>query len=145
MTRLTAEDRVIVRLPGWLGDFVMAEPVVRALPDASALPGTLTLAAPDRLLALFEGRFPEARRLPTSGRDAWRDYRGFDVALFLNGAMHSPIAAWRAGVRRRVGWGSGGRAFFLTQALQPAREAGGVPVGLGRTGRWPRRLPHLRR
>ncbi|TDJ80002.1 MAG: hypothetical protein E2O39_00120 [Planctomycetota bacterium] len=147
MTLLTAGDRVIVRLPGWLGDFIMAEPVVRALHDAMlvagapATPGAVTLAGPARLLALFEGRFPAAARLPVNGRESWRDYRGFDVALFLNGALHSPISAWRAGVPRRVGWGSGGRALFLTEALRPAREAGGVPVGLGTKGRWPRRLP----
>lgn len=144
MTRLAAGDRVIVRLPGWLGDFVMAEPVVRALHDvavATGTPGAVTLAAPARLLALFEGRFPYAERLPITGRESWRDYRGFDVALFLNGALHSPVSAWRAGVPHRVGWGSGGRALFLTAALQPAREAGCVPVGIGSKGRWPRRLP----
>ncbi len=31
MTRIVPSDRVLVRMPSWLGDFVMAEPVLNAL------------------------------------------------------------------------------------------------------------------
>src|SRR6185503_18737003 len=67
--RLGRRARVLVRLPAWLGDFVMSEPIVRAL-EAWLEDGTLTLCARAEHLALFEGRFPRARRMPVErGRE----------------------------------------------------------------------------
>lgn len=153
--RLDPRQRVLVRLPSWLGDLVMAEPVVRALHDEHRRAGTeerLSLAAPGRLLEVFEGRFPGARRLPfragrrmgkggNGGAENARDWRGHDVALLCTGSFRSAWAALVAGIPRRVGWGRDGRSPLLTEALAPARERGRVPFELGRAGRWPRFLP----
>lgn len=139
-------DRVVVRLPRWLGDAVAAEPVMRAF-DAffrdAGHPENLALAAPMRLLMLFAERHPGVRWIPTDRAPAdrpagWRDN---DAALLLTGSFRSAWLVWRARVPVRAGWARDGRGLLLTHAPRPAREHGGVPLGLGVVGRWPRILP----
>ena len=139
---LAGDERVLVRLPSWVGDFVMAEPLVRALEERLAA-GELTLAGREAHLALLEGRFPRARRLALApgGRESAREWRGHDVALLCTGSFRHVWLALRAGIPRRVGFASGGRGAWLTDALAPPRERGATPLGLGRSGRGPRRLP----
>jgi hypothetical protein len=101
MSRLSPRDRVILRTPSWLGDFVMAEPVVRALHAHHARAGTesrLAIAGPGRLLALFDDRFARVQRVPL-GRDGREDpaaWRGRDLALLLNGSWRSAWTAFAA-------------------------------------------------
>src|SRR4029079_7096225 len=82
------------------------------------------------MIALERGATPDAR--------AWR---GHDVALLLDGSMRSAWAAFTARIPERVGFASGGRTALLTQWIVPARERGGVPLGIGTPGAWPRRIP----
>jgi len=139
--KLDSTQRLALRLPSWLGDFVMAEPVLRALAHFyEAVPERLSLVAPAQLLALIDDRFPGVGRVPL-GRDRRASYRGHDVAVFLNGSTRSPLQALWAGVPQRIGWSRGGRGPFLTHAICPAHEGGGVPLGLGRAGRAPRAAP----
>ncbi|MEW6072553.1 MAG: hypothetical protein AB1726_08175, partial [Planctomycetota bacterium] len=138
--------RLLVRLPSWLGDLVMAEPTVRACyarAAAAGAPERLSLAGPDHLLPVFEGAFPGARRIPHRGRGGERraDWRGHDAALLLTGSFRSAWVSWRAGILRRAGWARDGRGWLLTDAMRPARERGGVPLGAGVRGRRPRHLP----
>ncbi len=144
---LAATDRVLVRLPSWLGDLVMAEPAVRGVIDhlqrAGGSAAQVTLAGPRRLLPLLAGDLPGARRLAHEGRagEEARDWRGHDVALLLTGSFRSAWTAWRAGIPRRVGAARDGRAALLTDSLRPALERGGIPLGLGRAGHGRRFLP----
>jgi ADP-heptose:LPS heptosyltransferase len=137
--------RLVVRLPSWLGDFVMAEPVARAAWERRSAVrdavGALTLVAPAPFLGLLEGRFPGARLIPVADRDDAGAYRGNDVALFLNGSLASVLAAVRAGVHERIGWAGNGRAAFLTRAITRARERGARPIGWGREPPMRRSLP----
>jgi heptosyltransferase II len=142
MSRLGPADRVLVRLPSWLGDFVMAEPVVRAIHDQlsrEGRPEDLTLAGPAAFFELFDGRFEGAARavLP----ELPSDWRGHDVALFLNGSSRSPWTAVLAGIPVRVGRTGGARGLLLTESITPARERGRLPLGIGRAGRGRRTLP----
>lgn len=136
---MNSARRIFVRAPSWLGDFVMAEPVYAAIDEAC---DRWTLAGPKRMLELVAGRYPNAERVATDsdegGVDAWR---GHDAALFLNGSFRSLWAAVRAGIPERVSWNSSGRGWLATISPKPAREAGGVAVGCGTRGRFPRRLP----
>lgn len=137
---------VLVRLPSWLGDLVMAEPAVRAL-DArlrdEGRPQDLSLAAPAHLLPLLAGAFPDARRIPHAGRGGERaeDWRGHATALLFTNSFRSAWTARRAGIPRRVGWIRDARGWLLTDGMRPARERGGRPLGLGVVGRRPRLLP----
>jgi len=135
---LRGDERVLVRLPGWLGDFVMAEPALRALAPRLA-PGALTLVGSAAHLALLDGRFPGARRV--APEDGWRAWRGHDVALLFTGSFRSAWGALRARIPRRVGFARDGRAPLLTDALVPAAERGATPLELGRPGAGRRHLP----
>jgi heptosyltransferase II len=138
MARLRNSDALLVRLPNWLGDFVMAEPVVDSLAQA-ARDGRirrLALVAPERFYDLFSGRFEGVARLAPGA-----NWRGFDAALFLDGSLGSVLRALRFGIHERWGWNSGARGIALTSGFNPARERGRVPVGLGVKGRGLRALP----
>ena len=138
MTGLRPEDRLLVRLPSWMGDLVMAEPVVDALHQAlveGRLAG-LSLVAPTRFRELFLGELPGARWLAPED-----DWRGHEIGLFLDGSLRSVLRALRSGIRRRVGWTDGGRGLLLTDGLRPALERGGTPLDLGMHGGGRRRLP----
>jgi len=135
-----------VRLPNWVGDVVSAQPTVRAIHarwNAAGRAEDLTLVGPAGPLALL-GEACEGARLIGLDRETRETvglYRGHDAALFLDGSWRS---AWRAALARipvRVGLASGGRGVALTHAVAPAREVGRTPTGLGRSGRFPRRLP----
>jgi lipopolysaccharide heptosyltransferase II len=136
---LARDARVLVRLPGWLGDFVMSEPLVRAL-EAHVVPGRLTLLGRAAHLALLEGRFAEARRV-TLEEHVRTGLGRQDAAVLCTGSFRSALEAWRARIPRRIGFARDGRAWLLSDALVPARERGGVPLGLGRAGGGRRYLP----
>jgi len=138
---LARDARVLLRLPAWLGDFVMSEPIVRAL-DHWLAGGTLTLAARGAHLALLEGRFARARRLVVEERGGTaRAWSGHDAAILCTGSFRSAWRAFRAGIPRRIGFARDGRAFLLSDALVPARERGATPLALGRPGSGKRFLP----
>ena len=122
--------RTIVRLPGWIGDAVMAEPVLRAL--AGAASSSLTLLGSAPLLSLFSGRFPGVARRALTGREGPEHYAGQELALFLNGSLRSVIAARRAGVGMTCGWADGGRRPWLSHPVerQLGRRAGRRPTPL---------------
>ena len=63
----------------------------------------LSLVAPERFFALFGPRFPAATFLAPE-----EDWRGHDVALFLDGSARSLRRARAAGIRERWSLASGG-------------------------------------
>jgi len=139
MSALQPGVRLAVRTPDWLGDLVMAEPTLRALERrVKELGGALTFIGDPRLLEVFDGAFPGVDRATSADPRSWR---GHDVALLLVNSFRSAWQAARAGVRERVGYARDVRGWMLTTSIAPAREAGGVPVGLGLHGRPPRYLP----
>ena len=144
--RLRGGERILVRIPSWLGDTVMALPALQALSDwqeEQDRGGELTLAGPAALVGLVESSLPRARALPIEpeGRAAWRKWRDHDVALLLTGSFRSAWMAFRAGIPERVGWSRDGRSPLLTTGVTPARERGETPLHLGQRGRFRRWLP----
>jgi heptosyltransferase-2 len=134
--RLADGARVLVRAPDWLGDFVMAEPVLRAVARRPGPPPTFVAEA--RFLDLLDERYARVNCVDPGDHAAWR---GHDVALLLTGSFRSAWTAWRARIPVRVGQARDARSLLLTDAVRPALERGGTPLGLGRPGRWPRVLP----
>ncbi len=138
-------DRTLIRLPNWLGDVICAEPVVRAFDQFYREHGAsqnLTLTTSSRLLSLFARQLDGVQRLPDdrSPGDSPSGWRGHQAALLLTNSFRSAYFAWRARVPIRVGWSRDGRGLLLTHGVRPALERGGVPVGLGVSGRRPRIL-----
>lgn len=116
--------RVLVRLPNWLGDALMARPLLHAL--RAGLPGTAIAAVgPPALLELLagDGAWDEAHAWPlaTGAMAALRADRA-DAAIVLPPSFSSAWFAFRTGAAVRVGFAHEGRSPLLTRALRrPAR------------------------
>ncbi|MBL6720400.1 MAG: glycosyltransferase family 9 protein [Planctomycetes bacterium] len=116
--------RVLLRLPNWLGDAVMATPVVEAL--ARAHGAGLTVVGPSRWLELLDpvlGQAPLRVPLAKGGLPA-RHARGHAAALLLDGSTRSAWGAWLAGVGSVACLSTGGRGLLASLALRPARLRG---------------------
>lgn len=132
--RAASARRVLLRLPNWLGDIVMAAPAVEAI--AAALPGARIIA---QCIPPF---LPLARLLPgvhevlAAGRDGgprqlWASRRalreaGHDLAVVFPRGVRAALAPWLARVPVRVGFGDAGKRLLLTHGLRgwrPLRRA----------------------
>lgn len=107
-------ERTLVVAPNWVGDAVLAQPLLARL-QAQAPQRAIDVLAPAWTLPLFE-RMPEvARRLPAPfdhGRLAWpalralaRELRGqYAHAVVLPNSLKSALLPWLAKIPRRTGY-----------------------------------------
>ncbi len=111
----------MVVAPNWLGDCVMALPVLRAMKRAR--PGeSLTVLARCGPAALFRAEGSADAVLERSGLlgDARRLRAGrFGEAWLLPNSLRSAIAPRLAGIPERIGYDTDHRRVFLTHALPP--------------------------
>jgi heptosyltransferase-2 len=114
-------ESVIVRLPNWLGDTVMAVPLLQAL-RAAKPEARIAVAGPWALLLRGQGLVDVLVAYPRSwsGRLRTADTVGAlrpDLALLLPNSLEAALAAcyWRA--RRRLGFAAGGRSWLLTDPV----------------------------
>jgi heptosyltransferase-2 len=116
-------DTLIVRLPNWLGDTVMAVPALRAVREARA-DARVVLVGPWATLlagqALADVLVPYARSW-TSRLGKWDEIRalGAAVVVLLPNSFEAALAAWYWGAPRRVGFDAGGRRRLLTDPIAP--------------------------
>jgi heptosyltransferase II len=123
-------SRVLVRLPNWIGDAVMAMPAVYAL--AAALPeAEWLLLGRERVRPLYEGLDEPFRLLPALPGRASR-LPGFlraaammgrdrpDAALLLSPSFSAAAMAVTAGIPIRVGAPDQGRTALLTLRGAPS-------------------------
>lgn len=133
---MTPPSRLVVRVPNWLGDVVMALPALAAV-RAGLGEGHLALAGPAAfadLLAAIPG-VDEVVRLPVaSGLGRVRAFREgaariaagrHDTALLFTNSFSSSWQVARAGVPERWGYAADLRHVWLTRAIdrRPARPA----------------------
>ncbi len=120
---------ILVVLPTWVGDFVMATPTLRAIRSRFDRAHIAFLTEPN-LRDLIDGGdwmdecvdWParDARSpLSKAYRDLVRDLRRrrFDWALLLPNSFRSALIARLAGVRRRIGYDRDGRWLLLTDRI----------------------------
>ena len=121
-------DRILVRMPNWLGDALLARPLLHALrrahPRASLRavgPAPLAdLLSADPVADAWEA-WPAERAARGTLAARLREWRP-DLALVLPPSCSSAWFAWRLGARARVGYGHDGRSPLLTRSLRrPAR------------------------
>lgn len=122
--------RIVVRLPNWLGDIVMAMPALTAVRRHFAA-ATLAVAAPaafaglcaamdgvDEVVAL-EGRGVRALGAHAHALRAGR----FDVAILFTNSFVTALATHRAGIPERWGVKRDFRGPLLTRAVTRPRPA----------------------
>lgn len=117
-------DRLLIRLPNWLGDGLMARPLLHALRTKFPA-GRRTAVGPAAVLELLaseDAGLVTREWPPTSGnrgrlaRELRRDRP--DAALILPGSFSSAWFAFRSGARERVGYSGEIRTPLLTRALR---------------------------
>jgi len=115
---------LLVRLPNWLGDLVLAWPVVSA-----AAVGPVVFVGPAAFETLVRSRFPRATYL------GWSRARRYALlgairrarpcaALLLTDSLSSALLVALAGVPQRIGYAAEGRSLLLTHRVPrpaPAR------------------------
>jgi heptosyltransferase II len=136
--------RVLVVLPNWLGDLVMATPLLDLLASARDHHGRrLTvmvsvrrrwaplLSRDPRLAAVFSyertgvhAGVPGLVRLAA----AWRQMRP-DAVVICPPSLHMALVAWLARIPQRVGEGRDGRGLLLTLPLVPVQPRGTLHHG----------------
>jgi len=126
--------RLLVRLPNWVGDVVMATPALRALRGAwpscrltvmlraSLVPLLADSVLVDDVLPIG----PRDERLPLGApRIARRLAReGFDMAILLTNSFTSALPPFLARIPRRVGYSGEFRRALLTHWREPLRDGG---------------------
>lgn len=131
-------QRVLLVLPTWVGDVVMATPFVHALfarfPEAR-----ITLLMNRHLYPLLEGspwvahcEFWPPRKKTAEAKQQQRELlarlraQRFDLAVMLPNSLRSAWLCFRAGAKRRIGFNRDGRGLLLTDRIPvPNRIKGG--------------------
>ncbi|HTQ10940.1 MAG TPA: glycosyltransferase family 9 protein, partial [Fimbriimonadaceae bacterium] len=116
-------ERTIVLLKQFLGDGVMAEPLLTVLAENYSYVDVLALPPVQQVLGQLDGRvsFIHMEKMKTL-RDTMRQARkvrlkGYDVAFLVNRSFRSAILARLAKIPIRVGHGTEGRSFLLTRSV----------------------------
>ncbi|MDX9910730.1 MAG: glycosyltransferase family 9 protein [Phycisphaerales bacterium] len=131
--------RVLVVMPSWIGDAIMATPTLRlirrSMPDAHV--GLLVRPGVDEVLRGLDS-FDEMHVDRPSGmmgpKRVGQKLRGFryDVALLLTNSFSTALTAMMAQIPRRVGYDRDARGLLLTRRVRAETRAH-VP---GVQGRW---------
>ncbi|AEH45180.1 lipopolysaccharide heptosyltransferase II [Thermodesulfatator indicus DSM 15286] len=114
------EGRLLVRLPNWIGDAVMASPV---LVNLATYFEEISLIARPHILELFKG-FPKLGNLyeiRSSQKDIWllakKIKNKYKVGILLPNSFSSALNFYLAGVKARAGYRTDGRGFLLTHGI----------------------------
>jgi heptosyltransferase-2 len=128
---LPAGSRILVRIPTWVGDAVMATPALRGL--RNRFPGSvIALMGGKHLQPLLSDAnlFDEWISVETGsgrvGRNIQKIREGqFDLAILLPHSFRTAWETWRAGVPRRIGMARQWRSLLLTDPLKGPKLAPG--------------------
>jgi heptosyltransferase II len=129
--------KILVRVPNWVGDAVMAIPALETIRRTHASDEICLLARPV-VADLFSGQPLADRILQYDFRGSHRGWLGreklatglrkekFHVAVLLQNAFDAAWLAWRAGIPERIGYARDARGPLLTKAIRVPQE-GEIP------------------
>jgi heptosyltransferase-2 len=118
-------DRLVIRVPNWLGDAVMALPAIGAVRDAFPQ-AHLALAAIPSIAPIFHeatnARQDNVLTIANRTRE-WRTLAAgqYQAILLLPNSFRSALSAQRASIPERWGYASGFRRWLLTRAAPRPR------------------------
>jgi heptosyltransferase-2 len=127
---LEAFDKILVRMPNWIGDVVMATPLLRTLRESQPRAHLAVLALPSGAQVL-EGLGGVDETIVYRRKDEHAGFGGmlrlakelrrrdFDLAVSCPNSFSQALLLRLAGIPRRLGWAYGGRGFLLTDKLVP--------------------------
>ncbi len=123
--------RALIRMPNWLGDCVMALPVIESLKAAFseclidiAIKESLAglgelLSSVNKTISLPENDAPKRRAVLAQARDG-----GYDLLLTLPNSFRSTWDLWTSKIPVRAGYTGSFRSFTLTHAIKrPAKHS----------------------
>jgi heptosyltransferase-2 len=121
---------ILVVIPNWVGDVVLATPVLAAL-RAHFSRARITYLLREYVRDVVAGGgwhdaevcWPRGR-LGTLGLVGRLRSERFDMALLLTNSFRSALVAWLARIPRRVGYARDGRSLLLTDRLTPLKRDG---------------------
>lgn len=128
----TAPQNIIVRMPNWIGDFVMGTPVLKDLrthfPDAN-----LTVMCQKSHAALLDQNPDVDDLLTFQPQSGWvHSYRPdileslrvghYDLGVLLTHSLSSAWWFWSGNVRNRIGYAKHGRSLLLNRAVPYPKE-----------------------
>lgn len=117
--------RILIRLPNWLGDGVMATPAIESL-KTSYPEAVFTLVGTPAALSLFENdgrieRLVTDESKKSKSRILWiyktaKSLGVFDMALTLQNSLLSALLLYFTGSKVRIGYAREFRSLFLTHS-----------------------------
>ena len=123
MNATSQPKEVMVTIPNWVGDAVMAQPALRELRRVF-YKSRITLLARPAVAGLYEGEDVADEVILIEGRSAAfaRDAlllrkKRFDLAVLLPNSFGAALLARAAGVRRVTGYPTDRRGLLLTDAV----------------------------
>ena len=122
------KQTILVFLPNWVGDVVMATPLLSALRTQRPTDRIVLAGRPAPLAVLDGCEFADETITLRKGTSAKKEIRAAqaDIALLLPNSFRSAWLAWRGGIKRRIGYARDLRSWLLTDPLQPTRDANGA-------------------
>jgi heptosyltransferase-2 len=129
---LRVAQHILVIMPNWLGDAVMATPFLRALRNVYPTAQIACLGRPLIQPVLSGLPLIDAALLYVMDADgriniaataAALKKQNFDLAIILPNSVRTAYLAWRAGIPRRLGYNRDGRRLLLTHWIAPVRRA----------------------
>ncbi len=134
---------IAIALPTWVGDVVMATPVLRAVRKHFAnsrithVGRTIALEVLAGDAAIADEQLPDisqqSPKLVNTIRQGWQlRSRKFDLAILLPNSFRSAMVFALGGAKRIAGYSRDGRGWLLSDKLQPPRSESGdaTPIAI---------------
>jgi heptosyltransferase-2 len=122
----SAPRHLAVRAPNWVGDLVMATPILEAAASDGRFERVTVLVRAHLVPILTGGPLERHVRAIEKGRDESALYRELapDAVLLLSNSLGAAWRAWKARVPLRAGSALAGRGLLLTHRVVPPTRGG---------------------